>query len=49
MSEEELQELSEKLGSKAVARFGALTAKRKAAEERLAVLEAELKDKKKPS
>ena len=48
MSEEELQELSEKLGSKAVARFGALTAKRKAAEERLAVLEAELKDKKNP-
>ena len=48
MSEEELQELSEKLGSKAVARFGALTAKRKAAEERLAELEAELKDKKNP-
>lgn len=48
MSEEELQELSEKLGSKAVARFGALTAKRKAAEERLAALEAELKDKKNP-
>ncbi len=48
MSEEELQELSEKLGSKAVARFGALTAKRKAAEERLALLEAELKDKKNP-
>ena len=48
MSEEELQELSEKLGSKAVARFGALTAKRKAAEERLAVLEAELKDSKNP-
>ena len=48
MSEEELQELSEKLGSKAVARFGALTAKRKAAEERLAALEAELNDKKNP-
>jgi len=48
MSEEELQELSEKLGSKAIARFGALTAKRKAAEERLAELEAELKDKKNP-
>ena len=43
MSEEELKELSEKLGSKAVARFGALTAKRKAAEERLAELEAKLK------
>jgi hypothetical protein len=42
MSEDELRELSEKLGSKAVARFGALTAKRKAAEERLAELEAKL-------
>ena len=42
MSEEELQELSEKLGSRAVARCGELTAKRKAAEERLKVLEAEL-------
>lgn len=42
MSEDELKELSEKLGSKAVARFGALTAKRKAAEERLAALEAQL-------
>jgi len=42
MSEDELKELSEKLGSKAVARFGALTAKRKAAEERLAELEAKL-------
>ena len=42
MSEEELRELSDKLGSKAVARFGALTAKRKAAEERLAELEAKL-------
>jgi len=42
MSEDELKELSEKLGSKAVARFGALTAKRKAAEERLAALEAKL-------
>ena len=48
MSEEELQELSEKLGSKAVARFGALTAKRKAAEERLAELEAKLKEKNNP-
>jgi|TARA_E500000318_G_scaffold109909_1_gene124022 hypothetical protein len=44
MSEDELRELSEKLGSKAVARFGALTAKRKAAEERLAELEARLKE-----
>jgi len=42
MSEDELRDLSEKLGSKAVARFGALTAKRKAAEERLAELEAKL-------
>ena len=39
MSEEDLRELSEKLGSRAVARFGELTAKRKAAEERLAQLE----------
>ena len=39
---DEIQELSEKLGSRAVARFGELTAKRKAAEERLKVLEAEL-------
>jgi hypothetical protein len=44
MSEEELKELSDKLGSKAVARFGALTAKRKAAEERLAALEAKLQE-----
>lgn len=44
MSEDELKELSEKLGSKAVARFGALTAKRKAAEERLAALEAKLSE-----
>jgi hypothetical protein len=33
MSEADLRELSEKLGSRAVARFGELTAKRKAAEE----------------
>ena len=32
-SEEELRELADKLGSKAVARFGELTARRKAAEE----------------
>lgn len=42
MSEEELQELSEKLGSRAVARFGQLTAKRKAAEEKIKQLESEL-------
>ena len=41
MSEEELKELAEKLGSRAVARFGELTAKRKAAEARLQALEAE--------
>jgi nicotinamide mononucleotide adenylyltransferase len=45
MSEEDLKELSEKLGSRAVARFGELTAKRKAAEERLAQLEAKLSEK----
>jgi hypothetical protein len=42
MSEAELKELSQKLGSKAVARFGELTAKRKAAEEQLATLKAEI-------
>jgi hypothetical protein len=42
MSEAELRELSEKLGSRAVARFGELTAKRKAAEERISLLEAKL-------
>jgi len=42
MSEAELRELAQKLGSKAVARFGELTAKRKAAEEQLAALQAEL-------
>lgn len=42
LSEEDLRELSEKLGSRAVARYGELTAKRKAAEERLAQLEAKL-------
>ena len=45
MSEEELNELSQKLGSRAVARFGKLTARAKAAEERLQALEAELKEK----
>lgn len=42
MSEAELKELAQKLGSKAVARFGELTAKRKAAEEQLASLKAEI-------
>ena len=46
MSEEELRELSEKLGSRAVARFGELTAKRKAAEEKAAALEAEIQENK---
>ena len=35
LSEDELKNLAEKLGSRAVARFGELTAKRKAAEEEL--------------
>ncbi len=35
LSEGELKDLAEKLGSRAVARFGELTAKRKAAEEEL--------------
>jgi hypothetical protein len=48
MSEEDLRELAEKLGSRAVARFGELTAKRKAAEERLTKLEAQLQDKPNP-
>ena len=41
MSEEEISALSEKLGSRAVARFGELTAKRKAAEEQLAAIQRE--------
>ena len=40
MSEEELNELSQKLGSRAVARFGKLTARAKAAEEQLAAMQA---------
>ncbi len=44
MSEEDLRELSEKLGSRAVARFGELTAKRKAAEERIAILESKMRE-----
>lgn len=42
MSEAELRELADKLGSRAVARFGELTAKRKAAEEKLQQIEARL-------
>ncbi len=48
MSEEDLRELADKLGSRAVARFGELTAKRKAAEEKLVQLEAQLKEKPNP-
>jgi len=44
LSEAELKELSEKLGSRAVARFGEMTARRKAAEERAAQLEATLRN-----
>jgi hypothetical protein len=42
MSESDLRELGKKLGSKAVERFGKLTAQRKAAEEELAKLRASL-------
>ena len=42
MSEAEIRELAEKLGSRAVARFGELTAKRKHAEEQLAALKAQM-------
>ena len=42
MSEEDLRELGKKLGSKAVERFGKLTAQRKAAEEELYKLRASL-------
>jgi len=48
MSEEDLRELSEKLGSRAVARFGELTAKRKAAEAQIKQLEAKLQEKPDP-
>ena len=44
MSEDDLRELSKKLGSKAVERFGKLTAQRKAAEEELARLRASLEE-----
>ena len=42
MSDVELRELSDKLGSRAVARFGELTAKRKQAEEQIAAIQHEL-------
>ena len=42
MSESELKEMGQKLGTKAVARFGELTARRKQAEERMQVMEQEL-------
>jgi hypothetical protein len=42
MSEAELRELAERLGSRAVARFGELTAKRKQAEEQLDALKREM-------
>jgi hypothetical protein len=44
MSEEDLKEISEKLGSRAVARFGALTARRKEAEERVKAMEAKMQE-----
>ena len=48
LSEDELKELADKLGSRAVARFGEMTAKRKAAEEKAAQLESMLKEKQNP-
>jgi len=42
LSESDLKDLSKELGSRAVARFGALTAKAKAAEEKAAKLEQQL-------
>ena len=48
MSDEELRELSDKLGSRAVARFGELTAKRKAAEAELERLRSEMSSKLEP-
>lgn len=42
LSEDELSQLAKSIGSKAVARYGELTAKRKAAEERVRFLEGEL-------
>ena len=46
MSEDEIKELGQKLGSKAVARYGELTAKRKAAEEKLAQLQRTMQEEK---
>ena len=46
LSEGELKELADKLGSRAVARFGEMTARRKAAEERAAALEVQLQNQK---
>ena len=46
MSEEDIKDLGQQLGSKAVLRFGELTARRKQAEEKLAQLEAKLSDQK---
>ena len=48
MSDEELRELSDKLGSRAVARFGELTAKRKAAEAEIERLKSEMSSKLEP-
>tara|TARA_R110000772_G_scaffold267824_1_gene392740 strand:+ start:6354 stop:7454 length:1101 start_codon:yes stop_codon:yes gene_type:complete len=45
MTEEELRELSDKLGSRAVKRFGELTARRKQAEEKIQQLESQLQKK----
>ena len=45
LSEDELKELGKKMGSRAVARFGEMTAARKAAEERVAQLESMLQSK----
>jgi len=42
MSEQDLRELAEKLGSRAVARYGELTAKRRQAEEQLSALKEEM-------
>tara|TARA_R100001163_G_scaffold65242_1_gene61760 strand:- start:1006 stop:2118 length:1113 start_codon:yes stop_codon:yes gene_type:complete len=46
MSEEDIKDLGKQLGSKAVLRFGELTARRKQAEEKLAQLESKLSEKK---
>ena len=46
LSEGELKELADRLGSRAVARFGEMTARRKAAEERDAALEVQLQNQK---